>query len=150
MKRRNDRLDQQLGDFGPLRQPIDEIALERLLDRYGLALVCDYPQILFERPGEWALPGWRKRHAPGYDLRACYDWPDYLAADGLADTRYWRGRSGEHPPEILIDRLSSAYRILDEIYAPVAKHPAPPDDRAPPPRSGRGGARYGSQAPTYR
>ena len=47
MKRKDERLDQRLGDFAPLRQPINEIHLERLLDRYGIALVCDYPQILF-------------------------------------------------------------------------------------------------------
>ena len=130
MKRKDERLDQRLGDFGPLHQPIDEIAFERLLDRHGLVLVYDYPQLLFERSPQWQLPGWRPRWHPRWrqDYPVThYGWPDYLARDGLA-TRLssFEGTKPERPGSPLA-RLAEAYRIFDEIYAPPRRRsPAQP------------------------
>ena len=142
MKPRAERLDQRLGDFQPLGQPIDEIHFERLLDRYGLWLVCNCPQLLFERREGWILPGWRRRRAPRDYPRASYDWPDYLHRDGLADWRYWLDPSGPNRTETLLERLNEAYRILDEIYAPPSKPSSQPHGPRPRHYSQKAGPRY--------
>ena len=133
MKRKDERLDQRLGDFAPLRQPINEIHLERLLDRYGIALVCDYPQILFEHQDQLLLPGWRYRElsreylGSGYVRSARSDHQQAMAPmSGPAGTN-------APSPENLLARLGAAYRVLDEIFAPA---PKPPSYR---PNSGRRG-----------
>jgi len=123
MKRKTDRLDQRLGDFAPLQRPINELQVERLLDRYGIALVCDYPQLLFERREGLVLPGWRYRGEVHEYPRFTYGWPSPADA---------RGPSAELPrpkltepalPDRQWGRASEARQILDEIYAPVQRRP---------------------------
>ena len=124
MKPKRERLAEQQGDFGPPHQPVDELVLERLLDRYGLSLICDYPQILFERRDRLFLSGRRRTFQQDREYpRSSYDWMPYLARDGLAN---WRYRDN---PQTLIDRMREAYRILDEIYAPVPKPTSQSDQR---------------------
>ena len=121
MKRKDERLDQKLGDFAPLHQPINEIHLERLLDRYGIALVCDYPQILFEHHDQMRLPGWWYREAaPGY-LAIGYGhspgplYPQDTARDGPA----LRGPWPVHRDPL--EALCEGYRVLDAIFSPAPK-----------------------------
>lgn len=121
MKRKDERLDQRLGDFAPLRRPINEIQLERLLDRYGLALVWDYPQILFEHRDQMQLPGWwyrgldREYEGSRYAFSACSR--HHRAVAPLS------GPSGTNTPAPtdLLARLGEAYRVLDEIFSPAPK-----------------------------
>ena len=132
MKSKRERLAEQQGDFGPSHQPVDELVIERLLDRYGLSLICDYPQILFEPRDRLFLSGRRRTFQDREYPRRSYEWPPYLGRDGLA---HWRYRDN---PQTVIDRMREAYRILDEIYAPVAKSTSRSDQ-------GRGYKKTGNQ-----
>ena len=125
MKRKMDRLDQRLGDFGPLQRPINELDVERLLDRYGVALVCDYPELLFERRDQLLLPGWRYREAVPEYPRFAYRWPSPIEDNHPAVGMTFSPRAGPDPPGRLFSRLSDAYRILEEIYAPVQRASRP-------------------------
>ena len=143
MRRKTDRLDQRLGDFGPLRQPINELQVERMLDRYGISLVCDYPQILFERREGLVLPGWRYRGMVDEYPRFTYGWPSPRDA-GEPAAELPRLRLTEScPPDRQWGRVSEARQILDEIYAPVQR-------RAQPGRSSQGyRASPGCRSPDY-
>ena len=130
MKRKTDRLDQRLGDFGPLRQPINELQVERLLDRYGIALVCDYPQILFERQDQLLLPGWRYRGMVDEYPRFTYGWPSPRDAGEPAGELPRLRLTEPSPPDRQWGRVSEARQILDEIYAPVRRMPQPRQGRS--------------------
>ena len=116
MKRRDERLDQRLGDFAPLHRAINEIHLERLLDRYGIALVCDYPQILFEHRDQMRLPGWWYReNAPGYlDIayrRSSHAWYPPLperTAPATGDYHFAHQRA--------MTRMREAQGVLKEVF----------------------------------
>lgn len=58
MRRRIELLDQQLGDFAPLQQRLNQLWLERILARNVLTLLPDYQQILQENRDQMQLPGW--------------------------------------------------------------------------------------------
>lgn len=138
MKRKDERLDQRLGDFAPLRRPINEIQLERLLDRYGIALVCDYPQILFEHRDQLLLPGWWYREYWQEYLTAHYDRSPHQDYREIVGPRNLRTETTAPPRSDHLARLSSAYRVLDEVFAST---PSVPSYR---PMSGRN--RYGMKA----
>jgi len=125
VKRKMDRLDQRLGDFAPLQRPINELDVERLLDRYGIALVCDYPQLLFERQEGLLLPGWRYRDALHEYPRFTYIWPKHPDEMQSASERGAFSQTRRNPPDRLLGRLSDAYQVLDEIYAPVQRTSRP-------------------------
>ena len=125
MKRKTDRLEERLGDFGPLPRPINELAVERLLDRFGIALVCDYPQILFERRDQLLLPGWRYREIQQEYPRFFYARPQPTNTSPSATVEkglFVRAEAG--PSRGFFGRRSDAYRILDEIYAPARRETA--------------------------
>ena len=138
MKRKDERLDQRLGDFAPLHRPINEIQLERLLDRYGIALVCDYPQILFEHRDQLLLPGWQYRESRHEYLTAHYDRSPRQDHREVAGPKNLPTEATVFPRQDYLTRLCSAYRVLDEIFAPASKAPSYR------PNSGRNG--YGTRA----
>jgi len=138
MRSRYERLDEKLGDFGPLSQPIDQIQLERLLDRYGIALVHDYPQILFEHHDQMRLPGWRYREFWQEYPNWRYEQP-LSPGQGQVEPRIHAMVGMVHAPETdRLTRLCAAYRVLDDIFAPVPREPSYG------PRPGRNG--YGRRA----
>lgn len=120
MQRRNERLDQRLGDFAPLDRAINEIHLERLLERYGIALVCDYPQILFEHRDQMRLPGWWYReNAPGYldiayrrSSHAWYPQSSEQTAPAAGNTEFTYQRA--------LTRMREARRVLGEVFYSVS------------------------------
>ena len=86
--------------------------LESLLNRYGLAYVCHNPLILF---GEGSAETARAPYPP-------YHGCPPGGNDG-AGQRYPRGRS-----EGLSERVTEAYEILNQMYAPWPAPDARPQD----------------------
>jgi hypothetical protein len=84
--------------------------MEELLRRYGIGLVCACPQILF-----------------GYESRLLSVGRDDGIERSLGlyhGTPYetpWRGPVNRGSRETVLSRLNTAYRILDEIYAPARR-----------------------------
>jgi len=121
MTERDERLDERLENFVALHRPLDLTQMEGLLDQYGIAMVCAYPEILFDPDSQLLPPGWWYREStPGYPSQPYRLW-QYLA----------QGRSpeGPHPPtgaeavpwEDRLARASEAYRVLDELFSPARR-----------------------------
>ena len=98
------------------RRPVacDYSHAERLLDQYGIAYICRNPGILFgdenrARPDQTKPPYCDHLDAPSAD-------PPYAPTPTA---------SPPHSVEELLYRITQAYRILDEIYAP---HTGAPKD----------------------
>ncbi|HOW71918.1 MAG TPA: hypothetical protein PKY77_15065 [Phycisphaerae bacterium] len=118
MRRQNEYLDQRLGDFAPSQYSANAIQLERLLDRYGLIFIRDYPQILFENREQWRLPGWQYRGQP----------QEYTVLKSVPSPAHHGQSQSEHAQAPVaigvkgqadsLTRLAAAYRVLDDMFAP--------------------------------
>ena len=89
-------------------RPLDTyVDHEMMLDSYGIAYVCQHPEILFTPAYVPPADPFRRNGEPG------------LRRQDMAHTAYGRNRA----PHIggLALRAAEAYRILAELYAPY--HP---------------------------
>ena len=84
------------------------------LDRYGLAYICEHPEILFSRANaaenDPAQSVYRSDAAAGYDTVG----HDDRTLDGVAP----------EAADGLLMRVSEAYEILNDIYAPYSSRTA--------------------------
>ena len=103
------------------------------LDRYGLAYICEHPEILFSKAnGTENNPA---HSVYGSNAAAGYDSAGH-------DNRTLDGALPEAADDLLM-RVSEAYRILNDIYAPYTTRTTEQRDR-------QGRSYATSRRPSYR
>ena len=133
-------IDERLRDGTPPPLPADVVYWAKLVHRYGIMAICNYPQILFE--GQNPLPpDYRHRipsYAPSGDLEEQRKYEAYRSLPGRLEATL-------RVPIIPYDplgRLRAAYSVLDEIFAASWVQPVPQTPSSEHPSTGLT-SRYG-------